>query len=156
VAKVAAGEGKLNQALKLPGGNLLYVKVGTEETSGAFFMAEQPSGPRGAGPPKHFHENVDEWWYVLAGEWVFEIGDQRFRLAAGDSILGPRSVPHAFVYDSPTPGRLLVGFTPAGRMEEFFRELERRGAYFGNGSADDRERARTVYGIVNTGPPLRL
>jgi mannose-6-phosphate isomerase-like protein (cupin superfamily) len=156
VAKVPAGTGRFNEVVKLPGGNSLYVKVATGETDGAMFMAEQPNGPRGAGPPKHYHENVDEWWYVLAGEYVFEIGDQRFRLGAGESILGPRRVPHTFVYDGTGPGRLLVGFTPAGRMEQFFRELEKRGTYFGNGTAEDRELARREFGIVNVGPPLKL
>jgi mannose-6-phosphate isomerase-like protein (cupin superfamily) len=156
VAKVAAGDGRFNEVLKLPGGDLLYVKVATADTGGALFMTEQPIERRGSGPPKHYHENEDEWWYVLAGEYVVEIGDQRFRLAAGESILGPRRVPHAFVYDGSGPGRLLVGFTPAGRLERFFRDLEKRGQYFGSGTAEDKESARRDYGIVNVGPPLRL
>ena len=40
-------------------------------------------------------------------------------------------MPHAFEYDVTGPGRLLVGFTPAGGMEQFFRDLEKRGQYFG-------------------------
>lgn len=156
VAKVAAGEGRFSDVLRLPGGDRLYVKVATGDTGGALFMTEQPIERRGSGPPKHYHENEDEWWYVLAGEYVVEIGDQRFRLAAGESILGPRRVPHAFVYDGPGPGRLLVGFTPAGRMEQFFRDLEKRGQYFGNGTAEEKERARRDYGVVNVGPPLKL
>lgn len=127
VGKVAAGSGRFNEVLKLPGGDLLYVKVATEDTGGALFMSEQPTERRGFGPPKHYHENEDEWFYCLAGEYVVEIGDQRFRLAAGESILGPRRVPHAFVYDGSGSGRLLVGFTPAGHMEQFFRDLEKRG-----------------------------
>jgi quercetin dioxygenase-like cupin family protein len=156
VGKVAAGTGRFNEVLKLPGGDLLYVKVATEDTGGALFMSEQPTGRRGSGPPKHYHENEDEWFYCLAGEYVVEIGDQRYRLAGGESVLGPRRVPHAFVYDGSGPGRLLVGFTPAGRMEQFFRDLEKRGEYFGNGTPEDKERARRAYGIVNVGPPLKL
>jgi hypothetical protein len=41
-------------------------------------------------------------------------GDKRFRLSPGDSVLGPRRVPHAFVYDRTRPGRLLTGTAPAG------------------------------------------
>ena len=74
----------------------------------------------------------------LAGEYVVEIGDQRFRLGPGDSVLGPRRVPHAFVYDGAGPGRILIGFTPAGRIEQFFRD-RKRGEYFGNGSPEDKE-----------------
>ena len=66
----------------------------------------------------------------------------------------PRRVPHAFAYEAPGTGRLLVLFTPAGRMEKFFRDLEKRGQYFGNGTPEDRETARREYGIVNVGPPL--
>jgi mannose-6-phosphate isomerase-like protein (cupin superfamily) len=156
VAKVAAGAGRFNAVTKLPGGDLLYVKVATQDTAGAFFMTEQPIDRRGFGPPKHYHEEQDEWWYCLAGEYVVEIGDQRFRLTPGDSVLGPRRVPHAFAYDGVGTGRLLVGFTPAGRMERFFSDLERRGQYFGSGTPQDKETARREYGIVNVGPPLSL
>lgn len=156
VAKVAAGADRFNNVIKLPGGDLLYVKVATQDSGGALFMTEQPIERRGVGPPKHYHEAQDEWFYCLAGEYVVEIGDKRFRLVAGDSVLGPRRVPHAFAYDSTGPGRLLVGFTPAGRMEQFFRDLESRGRYFGNGTPADRETARREYGIVNVGPPLTL
>ncbi len=156
VAKLPSGAGRFSNVIKLPGGDLLYVKVATQDTAGAFFMTEQPIERRGFGPPKHYHEEQDEWFYCLVGEYVVEIADQRFRLAAGDSVLGPRRVPHAFVYDGSGPGRLLVGFTPAGRMEQFFRDLERRGEYFGNGTPKDKETARREYGIVNVGPPLTL
>jgi quercetin dioxygenase-like cupin family protein len=156
IAKIAAGTSRFNDVIKLPGGDLLYVKVATADSGGALFMTEQPITRRGVGPPKHYHEEQDEWFYCLAGEYVVEIGDQRVRLAAGDSVLGPRRVPHAFVYDGVGPGRLLVGFTPAGRMEKFFRDLAKRGEYFGNGTPEDRETARRDYGIVNVGPPLRL
>jgi mannose-6-phosphate isomerase-like protein (cupin superfamily) len=154
--KVGAGADRFDDVTRLPGGDLLYVKVSTQDTNGAFYMTEQPIDRRGFGPPKHYHEAQDEWFYCLAGEYLFEIGDQRFRLAAGDSALAPRRVPHAFVYDAPGTGRLLVGFTPAGRMEQFFRDLEKRGRYFGNGTPEDRETARREYGIVNVGPPLSI
>jgi quercetin dioxygenase-like cupin family protein len=156
VVKVAAGSGRANDIIKLPGGDLIHVKVATEESGGTLFMTEQPIERRGSGPPKHYHEEQDEWFYCLAGEYVVEIGDQRFRLSPGDSVLGPRRVPHAFVYDGAGPGRILIGFTPALRIEQFFRDLAKRGDYFGNGSAEDKESARRLYGIVNVGPPLRL
>ena len=133
VVKVAAGSGRTDDIIKLPGGDLVHVKVSTQDSGGALFMTEQPISRRGSGPPKHYHEEQDEWFYCLSGEYVVEIGNQRFRLAPGESVLGPRRVPHAFVYDGTGPGRILIGFTPAVRIEQFFRDLEKRGEYFGNG-----------------------
>jgi len=154
--KVAAGSGRANDIITLPGGDRIHVKVATQDSGGALFMTEQPIDRRGSGPPRHYHEEQDEWFYCLAGEYVVEIGDRRFRLGPGDSVLGPRRVPHAFVYDAAGPGRILIGFTPAVRIEQFFRDLEKRGEYFGNGSAEDKELVHRQYGIVNVGPPLKL
>ena len=156
VGKVAAGTGRADDIIKLPGGDRIHVKVSTQDSGGAMFMTEQPIERRGSGPPKHYHEEQDEWFYCLAGEYVVEIGDRRFRLGPGDSVLGPRRVPHAFVYDAAGPGRILIAFTPAVRIEQFFRDLEKRGEYFGKGSPEDRELAHRLYGIVNVGPPLKL
>src|SRR3954467_6945809 len=156
VVKVAAGSGRANDIITLPGGDRIHVKVATQNSGGALFMTEQPIERRGSGPPKHYHEEQDEWFYCLGGEYIVEIGDQRFRLTPGESVLGPRRVPHAFVYDGTGPGRMLIGFTPAVRIEQFFRDLEKRGEYFGSGTAADKEPARRLYEIVNVGPPLKL
>ncbi|MCM3879531.1 MAG: cupin domain-containing protein [Vicinamibacterales bacterium] len=146
VVKAAAGSGRANDIITLPGGDRIHVKVATQDSAGSLFMTEQPIERRGSGPPRHYHEEQDEWFYCLAGEYVVEIGNQRFRLGPGDSVLGPRRVPHAFVYDAAGPGRI----------EQFFRDLEKRGEYFGNGSPEDKELAHRLYGIVNVGPPLNL
>lgn len=151
--KVAAGESRLGKVLKLPTGSPLFIKVATQDTGGAFFLIEQPSAEKG-GPPKHFHLDEDEWFYCLAGEYIVEVGTQRYELKPGDSVLGPRRVPHAFAFVGNTPGRLMIGFTPAGRMEQLFRDLDARGRYFGTGTAEDKEAARQRYGVVNVGPPL--
>jgi quercetin dioxygenase-like cupin family protein len=151
--KVAAGEGRFGRVLKLPDGSPLFIKVASQDTGGAFFLTEQPSGRRG-GPPKHFHVEEDEWFYCLAGDYIVEVGTQRYELKPGDSVLGPRGVPHTFAFVGNTPGRLMVGFTPAGRVEQFFRDLDARGKYFGTGTDEDREAAKHRYGIVNVGPPL--
>jgi len=153
--RVAAGEGRFNQILRLPNGGQMFIKVSARDTAGAFLLTEQPSARKG-GPPRHYHRDEDEWFYCLEGKYVVEVGDQRFELNPGDSVLGPRRVPHAFAFVGDTPGRLLVGFTPAGRMEDFFRELSARGQYFGLGDEADRRRAEKEYGVVNVGPPLKI
>jgi quercetin dioxygenase-like cupin family protein len=152
---VAAGKNRFGKPLTLPNGGELFIKVSTQDTNGAFLLTEQPSREKG-GPPKHFHLEEDEWFYCLAGQYIVEVGTKRYQLGPGDSVLGPRRVPHAFAFVGDAPGRLLVGFTPAGRMEQFFSDLSTRGQYFGLGSDADREAARQRYGIVNVGPPLKF
>jgi uncharacterized cupin superfamily protein len=68
----------------------------------------------------HFHYNQDEWWYVLEGEFLIKVGDRLYEVKAGDSVFGPRGVPHAFAKTGEGNARLLMTFQPAGKMEEFF------------------------------------
>ena len=95
------------------------LKVGAGDTGGGLLVLEQVDDRRG-GPPRHMHPNQDEWFYVLQGKYVVEVGDTRFDLGTGDSILAPRGVPHAWAHVGEGTGRMLVGFQPAGRMEAFF------------------------------------
>jgi mannose-6-phosphate isomerase-like protein (cupin superfamily) len=63
-------------------------KLGTGDTRGGLFVMEHTSQKKG-GPPRHLHHNEDEWFYVIQGDYVMEIGTERFRLKSGDSVLGP-------------------------------------------------------------------
>ena len=50
------------------------------------------------GPAKHLHYDQDEWFYIVQGEFLFEVGEESFRLGPGDSLLAPRKVPHVWAY----------------------------------------------------------
>ena len=63
ILKVAAGSGRANDIITLPGGDRIHVKVATQDSGGTLFMTEQPIERRGSGPPKHYHEEQDEWFY---------------------------------------------------------------------------------------------
>lgn len=101
------------------------------------------------GPPRHLHPHQDEWFYALEGEFVIEVGDERHALRPGDSVLGPRGVPH--VWASRGPGRILVAFTPPGDMEAFFREVTKADAMPSQDPA-----VWLAHGMEVVGPPLRL
>jgi hypothetical protein len=81
------------------------------------------------------------------GEFLFQVGDDTFRLTKGDSILGPRTVPHAFASFGNT-GRLLIMYQPAGTMEVFFSD----GRRLMNGSPEALHRS---HGMEIVGPPLK-
>lgn len=127
-------------------------KVLTDESASALFVIEHASRKKG-GPPRHLHHNENEWFYVIEGEYIAEIGSERFQLKAGDSILGPREVPHAWAYIGEGSGKLLIAFAPAGKMEAFFRDNEKRqngGEYLNNAAV------YRAYGLELLGPPLSV
>ena len=86
----------------------------------------------------------------MRGEFRVEIADQKLTLRPGDSVLMPRNTPHVWAQVDEHPGKLLIAFTPAGRMEDFFRDFGRTGKL-----PSDPGVVR-AYGIERVGPPLTL
>jgi mannose-6-phosphate isomerase-like protein (cupin superfamily) len=127
---VGAGEDRFGQRHSLGFSSILF-KVPTGETGGGLFVMEHTHLLPG-GPALHLHLNQEEWFYVMEGEVVFQVGEQRVQLHAGESVLAPRLVPHTFSSVGGTPSRLLIAFTPAGMMEQYFRDAEKA-----KGSAGD-------------------
>lgn len=57
-------------------------------------VIEHHVGP-GAAAPLHVHHDVDDSFYLLAGELVLQCGDERFVARAGDYVVLPKGVPHS-------------------------------------------------------------
>jgi DNA-binding transcriptional MerR regulator len=119
---IAAGEDRFNEQIRLggPGGEPSDCKVSSTDTNGAMCIFEFTGA---SGGPPHLHFEQDEWVYVVEGEFEFHVGDKRFDLVAGESVFMPRQVAHMWNCVSDKPGRIINVYQPAGRMEEFFREL---------------------------------
>ena len=111
---VEAGQDRLGETHSLGFSTILF-KVLPRETSDGLFVIEHKGLGHG-GPPVHFHLHQDEWFYVMEGEVLFQLGSERKRL-------GPRGVPHGFVGVGEKPAHMVIAFTPAGKMEAFFREV---------------------------------
>ena len=122
--KIAAGEGRLHGHVRLQGVNynILDLKVSGQDTAGGMAIFEQISLTPRRGTPLHVHHRQNEVFYVLEGEYYFQVGDDKFRLKAGDSIFLPQKVPHAWTQVA-EKGKMVVVFQPAGKMEEFFVAL---------------------------------
>lgn len=97
----------------------LAFKVGSAETGGNLFLIEHRNLMPNTGPPLHLHYIQEEWFYVMEGQVIFQVGDQRVQLSAGESVLAPRSISHTFSAVN-QPAHLLIAFTPAGKMEQYF------------------------------------
>lgn len=140
---VGSGEDRNGSSHSL-GFSSIAFKVTTCETGGGLFVIEHTHlGP--GGPPLHLHWNQEEYFYVMEGTVAFQVGDKRVELNAGESVLAPRRIPHTFSSVRPS-SRLLIAFTPAGRMEDYFRDSEQHRAL----AADPEFISR--YGMKMVGP----
>jgi mannose-6-phosphate isomerase-like protein (cupin superfamily) len=153
--RVSAGTDREGQTRAIGISSTTY-KVLTQDTGGALFVLEQLNHKKG-GPARHLHHNQDEFFYVLEGEYIVEIGTERFNLKAGDCALGPREVPHAWAFVGDSTGRLLISFTPAGKMKAYFNQLYPPGnkpgpyAHTGNDAS-----VMHAFGMEPVGPPITL
>jgi len=125
-------------------------KVSTLDTNGDLFIVEVTDDTKG-GPPRHLHHEQGEWFYVVESEYVIEIGDERYELGPGDSVLAPRGVPHSWAHVGEGMRKQLIVFQPAGKMEAFFGELAKVG---GIPQREVMQRLFSSHGIEMTGPPL--
>ncbi|HJQ28354.1 MAG TPA: cupin domain-containing protein [Rubrobacter sp.] len=131
---------------------LIDIKVSTLDTGGALSVAEITSLHKG-GPARHLHHEQDEWFYIVEGRYVIEVGEERYELGPGDSLLGPRKVAHAWGHVGEGTGRLIAALQPAGEIEAFFEDLAKLG------STPEREELQRVFssnGLELAGPPLSI
>lgn len=76
------------------------------------------------GPPLHIHREEDEFFYVLGGEFAFQLRDCVKMAPTGSFVFIPKGAEHTFRNVSDTPGKLLGGVTP-GDFEDAFARLTR-------------------------------
>ncbi|MBC7904020.1 MAG: cupin domain-containing protein, partial [Gemmatimonadaceae bacterium] len=87
------------------------------------------------------------------GEFLIKVGDTTHHAKVGDSVFGPRMVPHSFAKIGEGEGKLLMFFQPAGKMEEFFKKID-AGAAKGLSEAD-QDKMREEHGFKRVGPPIK-
>jgi quercetin dioxygenase-like cupin family protein len=92
-----------------------------EDTNGKYALWEAIVPP-GGGPPPHVHSREEEGFYVLEGEIILQVGDERIVATAGMFANMPVGTPHAFKNESRRPAKLLISVAPAG-LEQMFFEL---------------------------------
>ena len=85
---------------------------------GVVDMIEVPAGHM---PPLHVHHNEDEAFYLLEGEATLFLPGEEIEAQAGDYVVAPRGVPHAYRVGD-RPARWLVISKPSG-FERFVAEV---------------------------------
>jgi quercetin dioxygenase-like cupin family protein len=81
-------------------GNTLVSIAVPSQTGADRLCVVEHRAPHGDSPPLHVHRNEDEVFRVLAGRVRFKVGDEDRRLAAGDTLLAPKGVPHSYRVES--------------------------------------------------------
>jgi len=125
-------------------------KVTSDDSGGAMSIFELYV-PSRSGPVRHVHHREDEWCYVAAGEFVFEVGREKFTLPVGGSVLMPRGVPHVWANTASGDGKLIVTCAPGG-FEKFFDALGR----IPDSEVNDKRimAVMSAYGMDYVGPAL--
>ena len=55
--------------------------INTENNS-ATLISQIP----GEGNRRHYHPNWNEWWYIIKGQWLWEIEGEEFLINEGDVV----------------------------------------------------------------------
>lgn len=98
-------------------GSLTFaIKAGAEHTQGAYSLVEA-DGPSFA--TAHVHHDREEAFFVIEGNVLFLVGEERVEAEPGAFLLVPRETMHGF--RSQGDARLIIIHSPAG-FERFFRE----------------------------------
>ena len=148
---VVAGETRGEAPLSVFG-NTIWIKLGGNDTDNNYAIIEAEI-PAQSGPPLHRHAREDESFYVLEGEFVFEVDGQEIHAGPGSNVYAPKGTAHRFQNVGATTGRLLTTSQPAG-VEDFFMEIDQLA-----GGAIKPDPATVIpifakFGLELLGPPM--
>jgi mannose-6-phosphate isomerase-like protein (cupin superfamily) len=145
----ARGEGRPVHVL----GADLTIKISSRDTNGAFTVFEGRTLPL-EGPPLHRHRDHDEWWYIVAGDYRFEVDGEEIYASTGDTVFAPRGSRHTFQNVGSERGCTITTVVPGG-VDLFFEDLEKA---VPRGAAPDPAKMLPIFekhGQELLGPPLR-
>ncbi len=151
--KVNSGEARSGIHYKMKGVtlNVLDVKISAKDTDGGLAVFEQNGFTPKGGPPLHIHLYQDEFFYIIEGEYLFQVGDEKYLMKPGDTIFLPRNVQHAFVQLT-EKGKVIVAYMPAGKMEDFFKTTD---AWTSPPTLEEIKTVFKNHDMEVVGPPLK-
>jgi mannose-6-phosphate isomerase-like protein (cupin superfamily) len=98
----------------------VYLQTGPEARGATVLRLSVPAG---AGPSLHLHTRMEESFYVLEGEFSFQVEGHEQCGGPGAFVFIPAQRAHAFRNLGNGVGRLLCICSPPGH-EGYFRELD--------------------------------
>ena len=111
---VPAGDRRSPKTVVLTG--QILVKVSRKDTGGAYAVLAIPTAPL-SGPPLHFHEIEDEWFYE--GGHEFQTGEDPFRIGRGANVSALERISHTWLNVGSSTGKNAHDrqtYRPVGRV----------------------------------------
>jgi quercetin dioxygenase-like cupin family protein len=133
-----------NPPRRMPYGDDIRQIIGESAVDGAFSLHHRTAPPGAASFP-HSHKRAIEAFYVLDGEFEFDIGDEKFMAGAGMYVQASKGVAHSWRVLGETTAHALIFFSPSV-APGFFDEVD---AEVRSGKAD-RQRLSEInakYGL---------
>jgi mannose-6-phosphate isomerase-like protein (cupin superfamily) len=133
---------------------MISCKATGDDTASACSIFELGAPPR-FGPPRHVHHREDEWYYVLSGDFIFEVGGEQNHLATSATIWLPRDIPHCWANEGKSDGKVILMCQPGG-FEKFFEEASIGPPLASQNPADLHKlhALHAKYGMELLGPPI--
>ena len=110
------GEAK---GVALSGQPLAFLVTGADTKHTSMFDRTLPAG---FSTGLHVHRVQEETFYVLDGECIWQIGEQKVRATPGTYVFIPPGVPHNIGNASNKTARMIMTVSPPGH-EHYFEEL---------------------------------
>lgn len=148
---VKASESRFNEKTLIGGKSPNDIKVSQQDTGGDLTVFEYTGNVKG-GPPLHIHPHEDEIFFIVQGEYLFQVGNDKHRLKSGDTIFLPRAVPHAFAQLTDN-GKMFFLFQPSGKMEDYFRAI---GNLTSSPTPEQGAKIFADHDMEVVGPPLQF
>ena len=148
---VKAGDARFGVHTPFRGINFNDVKISGKDTDGKLATFEY-IGNEKVGPVLHVHHDQDEIFSIIEGEYLFQVGNEKFTVKAGDTVFAPRGVPHTWIQLSER-GKQIYMVQPAGQMEAFFFKLS---ALKAPPTDEELQEIHKSHGMTVLGPPLNL
>lgn len=107
------------------GGADIHILLDREASGGSFGMFTVTQ-PEANGPPRHIHDDADEAFFIVDGEFEILSGENTVVVPEGEAAFAPKGAVHTFRSTKEDGGTILVIVTPGG-FEGFFRQVVEEG-----------------------------
>ena len=105
------------------GNSLVSIKLSSQDGADGICVVEHWA-PSGDAPPLHLHRNEDEVFHIIEGTMRFRVGDDERVAGRGETVIGPKGIPHAYRVES-ADGAHYLTITRGADFETMLRQASR-------------------------------